>query len=120
MGEAEYAFSGLDRLLHAPARLSIVTALYANKRGMTFSQLKHACRLSDGNLSRHVSRLETGLIVESQKKFVDRIPRTTFRLTAHGTARFEDYIDSIRRIINAQTESRDEMGSEFPGGVVYE
>ena len=48
-----YAYGGLDRVIHERARLSVLTSLIANPRGLTFNNLKQLCSLSDGNLSRH-------------------------------------------------------------------
>ncbi len=120
MSDATSVHSSLDRLLHAPARLSIATALYAHRRGMTFSQLKHACELSDGNLSRHISRMEAESVVRSNKVFVDRIPQTTISLTVRGRDRFEQYIECLRRIVEAQDASVSARHNASSRGVVYE
>ncbi len=120
MSDAHYAFSSLDRLFHAPARLSIATALYSYGRGMTFSQLKEACELSDGNLSRHVSRMVQGSVVRSDKIFVDRMPQTTVTLTVQGRGRFEQYIESLRRIVEAQEISAAAKYTASSSGIVYD
>ena len=52
-----FAYQGLDRVIHERARLSILTSLIANKRGLLFGDLKRLCALSDGNLSRHLQVL---------------------------------------------------------------
>ena len=120
MSDANYAYSDLDGLFHAPARLSIATALYAHGRGMTFSQLKQACELSDGNLSRHISRMEHESVVRSEKEFVKRIPQTTITMTAQGRDRFEQYIESLRRIVDAQEMSVNAERNSLSNGIVYE
>jgi len=120
MSDTNYAHSNLDRLFHAPARLSIATALYAHGAGLIFAQLKQACELSDGNLSRHVSRMEQESVVKSEKVFMDRIPQTTISLTAHGRSRFEEYIESLRRIVDAQATSMNPHGDTSPRDIIYE
>ncbi len=120
MSDETYAYSDLDGLFHAPARLSIATALYAHGRGMTFSQLKHACDLSDGNLSRHISRMEQESVVKSEKVFVERIPQTTITMTAQGRGRFDHYIESLRRIVDAQQMSADAENNGLSHGIVHE
>jgi len=99
MSGGRYAYQSLDALLHAPARLSIVTALYANGAGLTFVELRDLCELSDGNLSRHLQRLESEEVVYSEKDFVDRVPQTTLRMTKDGEARFERYVEQLRAIV---------------------
>ena len=94
-----YAYHDLDPLLHAPARLSIVTALYAHERGVAFVELRELCELSDGNLSRHLQKLEESEVACVTKEFVGRTPRTTASLTPNGRARFERYVEHLRTIV---------------------
>src|SRR5947199_2337421 len=56
--EGRFAYEGLDRVIHERARLSILTSLLTNPKGVTFNDLKRLCSLTDGNLSRHLSVLE--------------------------------------------------------------
>ena len=100
MSEGRFSYSGIDQLLHVPARLSIVTALYANPKGLTFVELRALCELSDGNLSRHLQKLEAEAVVSVEKDFVDRLPRTTVAMTATGRERFERYVDQLRVIVD--------------------
>jgi DNA-binding MarR family transcriptional regulator len=99
MSEGRYSYHTLDPLLHVPARLSIVTALYANRNGLTFVELRELCELSDGNLSRHLQKLESEGVVEAQKDFVDRVPQTTLAMTEVGRIRFEKYVERLRTIV---------------------
>ena len=50
--EGRFAYEGLDRVIHERARLSILTSLVTNPKGLTFNDLKQLCALTDGNLSR--------------------------------------------------------------------
>ena len=52
--EARFAYEGLDRVIHERARLSVLTSLITNPKGLTFVDLKQLCGLTDGNLSRHL------------------------------------------------------------------
>ena len=65
--EARFAYEGLDRVIHERARLSILTSLITNSKGLTFVDLKQLCGLTDGNLSRHLSVLETATMVQIVK-----------------------------------------------------
>ena len=65
--EGRFAYEGLDRVIHERARLSVLTSLVTNPRGLTFGDLKQLCSLTDGNLSRHLRVLERGKMVEIVK-----------------------------------------------------
>lgn len=75
--------SSLDRLLHEPARLAILTALSAC-RSCDFVYLQSLTAISKGNLSNHLQRLEHGGLVLIVKRFRGRIPQTLVSLTAAG------------------------------------
>ena len=49
--------SSLDRMIHEPARLMIITLLYAVEEA-DFVYLQRECALTQGNLSSHLSKLE--------------------------------------------------------------
>lgn len=88
---------GLDRLLHEPARLAIVSALSACDAA-DFVFLQQLTGLSKGNLSAHLSRLEAGGVVEIRKEFVGKIPRTVVSLTTGGRQGVEDYWERLERL----------------------
>ena len=60
--EGRFAYEGLDRVIHERARLSVLTSLATNPKGLTFGDLKQLCALTDGNLSRHLAVLEKAKI----------------------------------------------------------
>jgi DNA-binding MarR family transcriptional regulator len=75
--------SSLDRLLHEPARLAILTALSAC-RSCDFVYLQSLTAITKGNLSNHLQKLEHGGLVLIVKRFRGRIPQTVVSLTAAG------------------------------------
>ena len=90
----------LDRLVHEPARLAILSALSACESA-DFLFLQRITGLSKGNLSSHVGRLEeAGLIVVS-KEFVGRTPRTTVGLTPAGRARVTAHWEDLQHLARA-------------------
>jgi DNA-binding MarR family transcriptional regulator len=93
----------LDRLIHERIRLAMVSALAA-KPSMTFSELKALLGTTDGNLSIHARKLEDAGYLECAKSFVDRTPRTEYRLTAPGRRALERYLDHMEAIIRAARE----------------
>ena len=90
--------AGLDPLIHAPARLMVLTYLYVVE-AIDFVYLKRVTELSWGNLSRHLSKLEEGGYVEIEKTFQDKKPHTMIRLTDQGRAAFRAYKDDLQQVL---------------------
>ena len=95
-----FAYEGLDRVIHERARLSVLTSLAAHPKGLVFGDLKRLCRLTDGNLSRHLKILEEAGMVEIAKAFRENRPQTTCRLTATGRRRFLDYLSVLETVVS--------------------
>jgi DNA-binding transcriptional ArsR family regulator len=87
----------LDRLVHEPARLAVLSALSACESA-DFLYLRRITGLSKGNLSSHLARLEEAGLVTVAKEFVGRVPRTTVALTAHGRDRLDAHWRDLDRL----------------------
>ena len=90
--------SELDRVIHEPARLTII-ALLSSVKEADFLYLLRETRLTKGNLSTHLLRLEEAGYVEIEKTFRGKIPLTIVRLSAGGRAAFQDYRKSMKYIL---------------------
>ena len=90
----------LDRVIHERMRLAIVSALAVNDT-LTFSDLKRLLQASDGNLSVHARKLEQAGYIVCTKGFEDRIPKTTYRLTAAGRRALDRYLDHMEALIRS-------------------
>ena len=101
---AQSRAADLDRLIHEPIRLGIVSALAVNVT-MTFNELKDLLKTTDGNLSVHARKLEEGQYVACEKYFEGRVPRTEYRLTAAGRRALETYLEHMEALIRATRES---------------
>jgi DNA-binding transcriptional ArsR family regulator len=75
--------ANLDRMIHEPARLAILTAL-SEVESADFLFLQRLTGLTVGNLSAHLSKLAGADLVMIDKQFVDRRPNTQVRITALG------------------------------------
>jgi DNA-binding MarR family transcriptional regulator len=84
----------LDPLIHERLRLGIVSALAAHEP-LSFTELRDLLRATDGNLSVQARRLEEAGYVICQKRFEDRKPKTTYRLTAKGRGALEQYLATL-------------------------
>jgi DNA-binding MarR family transcriptional regulator len=82
--------ANLDRRVHDPARLSILTALSACEHA-DFLFLQRITGLTKGNLSSHLSKLEEAGLVETEKRFVNKKTQTLVRLTGEGRETIESY-----------------------------
>ena len=93
----------LDRVIHERVRLAIVSAL-ASAESLTFNELKELLDVTDGNLSVHARRLEEAGLVTCEKSFVERVPRTEYRLTATGRKALNRYLDHMESLIRQVRE----------------
>lgn len=96
---SQYAYQGLDRIIHEHARLSVLTALAAHSRGLRFGELRQACGLTDGNLSRHIQILQAAKMLEVAKTFEGNRPATFCRLTAEGRRRYLGYVEVLEQVV---------------------
>ncbi|GAC1399913.1 MAG: transcriptional regulator [Chloroflexota bacterium] len=89
--------ASLDKLVHEPARLAILTALSACTSA-DFLFLQRLTGLSKGNLSAHLSKLEEGGLVRVDKHFVGKIPNTVLSLTALGRGAIARHWQQLERL----------------------
>lgn len=107
--EGRFAYEGLDRVIHERARLSILTSLVTNPKGLTFNDLKQLCALTDGNLSRHLGVLEKGKMVEILKGHDQNRPLTVCRITSSGSRRYLEYLSTLEQVIqDAAKDTKEE------------
>ena len=86
----------LDKLIHEPARLALLSALAVADRA-DFTYLQRVTGLSKGNLSAHLTTLETAGIVEVEKGYTGRRPKTWVRITVSGHQAVEAYWETMMR-----------------------
>jgi DNA-binding MarR family transcriptional regulator len=97
--EGRFAYEGLDRVIHERARLSVLTSLVTNPKGLAFGDLKQLCALTDGNLNRHLRVLEKGKMIEIIKKHDRNRPLTVCRITPSGRARYVEYLSTLEQVV---------------------
>jgi len=89
----------IDRIMHAPARLLIMTQL-AVIDSADFTFIMNQTKLTRGNLSTHLGKLENAGYISITKEFVDKIPRTLIRITNKGKNAVQGYIENMRQVID--------------------
>ena len=89
--------NGLDRVIHEPARLAVLTVLSACDEA-DFTFLLRVTGLTNGNLSTHLSKLEMNGLVAVEKKFVGKRPQTLVSLTDSGRRQLEDHWRQLKEL----------------------
>jgi DNA-binding MarR family transcriptional regulator len=116
--EGRFAYEGLDRVIHERARLSVLTSLLTNPKGLTFGDLKQLCALTDGNLSRHLSVLEHAKMVEIAKGHERNRPLTVCRITASGRKRYLEYLSTLEQVVrDAARGTQEQQASSLIHGL---
>ena len=104
MGTEFRRIAEVDRVIHEPARLMLVTMLYAMDSA-DFLYLLRETSLTKGNLSSHLSRLQDEQYVEVEKTFKGKIPQTVYRLTPAGRTAFLAYLEKLSRVVECMPKS---------------
>jgi len=96
-------FLQLDRVIHEKGRLAIMSLLAAAPQ-LSFTELRDALSMTDGNMTAHIRTLQESGYVSVTKQFQGGRQLTTFALTARGRRAFTGYIDLLEQIVQ-QTKS---------------
>jgi len=103
-GGAPHSAHEIDRMIHERLRLGIISALAANE-SLTFNELKHTVKTTDGNLSVHARKLEDAGYINCSKSFEGRTPKTEYSLTTAGRRALERYLDHMEALIGRMRKS---------------
>ena len=91
-------FLKLDRVIHEKGRLVIMSMLAASPE-LSFTELRDALAMTDGNLTTHIRALQETGYVSVAKSYQNRRPLTTCSLTAAGRKAFAEYINLLEQIV---------------------
>ncbi len=108
--DSRYAYEGLDRVIHERARLGVMTCLATHPKGLTFSELKMFCALTDGNLNRHLQVLADSKLVVVGKIADQNRRLTRCRITALGRKRYVDYLAVLEQLLE-DARAREQVAS---------
>lgn len=98
MDDGLRSLTGLDRLIHEPARLLIITIL-SMVESADFLFLQRETDLTKGNLSAHLRKLEEAGYVNIEKTFKGKLPLTVCKLSESGQEAFEGYRQQMQTFI---------------------
>jgi len=91
-------FLQLDRVIHEKGRLAIMSMLAASPE-LSFTELRDALNMTDGNLTTHIRTLQEAGYVAVSKSYQNNRPLTTCSLTAGGRKAFAGYVDLLEEIL---------------------
>jgi len=90
MSRGGLTIEGIDRLIHEPARLIVITILNAVESA-DFLYLQRETGLTKGNLSAHLAKLDAEGYITIEKTYKGKIPLTICRLSEAGRIAFGRY-----------------------------
>jgi DNA-binding MarR family transcriptional regulator len=94
-----HPLADIDQIIHAPARLMVLTYLYVVESA-DYVFLMRMTGLTWGNLATHLGKLEEAGYIEMQKEFKGKKPHTTIHLTERGRTAFHEYKKSMQQVLD--------------------
>ena len=91
-------FLRLDRVIHEKGRLAIMSML-ASAPELSFTDLRDALAMTDGNLTTHIRTLQEAGYVSVAKSYRKNRPLTTCSLTPAGRKAFAQYVNLLEQIV---------------------
>jgi DNA-binding MarR family transcriptional regulator len=98
MPDELHSLVDIDRLVHEPARLVILTILNVVEKA-DFLYLLRETGLTRGNLSSHLSKLEEAGYIEIEKTYKGRVPQTLVSITEQGRDAFLTYRQKLNELV---------------------
>ena len=95
---ADHPATGLDEVVHQRVRLGILAIAHEARR-VEFGYLRTHLDLTAGNLSKHLSVLETAGLVDIEKGYEGKRARTWITLTTAGKAALAEEIGHLKTLI---------------------
>jgi DNA-binding MarR family transcriptional regulator len=89
-----------DELILSKTRLGIISALIGGDK-LDFTYLKNVLKLSDGNLSVQIRKLEEAGYIKVEKIFVDRKPKTFCSITIKGQKAIKNLISKLDALVQS-------------------
>ena len=95
----------IDKTIHEPGRLMIMLNLQSVPEA-DFLCLQRQTKLSKGNLSSHLSKLEEAGFIKVRKEYVDKKTRTWMAITESGRMAFDNYRQKLMTILGSKHQDR--------------
>lgn len=98
--------NGLDELVHQRHRLGILTIADEADR-VEFTYLRETLALTGGNLSRHLAVLEQAGLINVEKGYEARRPRTWISISDRGRAALTAELNALQQLVQRQRSGQD-------------
>ncbi|MEU7432509.1 winged helix DNA-binding protein [Streptomyces sp. 2333.5] len=102
---------GLDPVIHQLPKLSICALLAAGPQWVEFRTVREETGLSDSMVSKHSRALEDAGYIEIRKGGIGRRPRTWFRMTPLGQARYGQHVAALQRLLQQEPDQQNNSGA---------
>lgn len=95
----DHPTNGLNDVVHQKHRLGILTVAAESKR-VEFGYLKDTLELTGGNLSRHLTVLVDAGLLDMEKGYDGRRPKTWVSITRAGRHALADEVAALRALVD--------------------
>lgn len=96
--KSKYDIDKISDIIHGRLRLGVMAYL-ADAEAASFTELKDTLKVTQGNLSIQIRKLEDAGYIAVEKAIVGRKPLTTLRLTTEGREAFKIYLDALTGVL---------------------
>ena len=101
----DFDHTAIDELLQSRARLAIV-AFLAGADEAEFVAVRDATKMTDGNASVHLRKLEDAGYVAVRKRFIARKPQSLYALTERGRMALLAYVAHLESLIPPEARGK--------------
>ena len=88
----------LDPIMDSRLRVGIL-AMLLNGDSVDFVRLRDRLESTDGNLAKHLRKLEDAGYVKMEKSFIGRRPRTSYTITDQGREALAKHVQALGQLI---------------------
>lgn len=91
----------LNEVIHQSTRLRIMTLLVhlSEEDRTAYGFIQRTLKLTGGNLTIHLRKLQQAGYVATSKEFLDDKPRTWVQATEEGRLAYGDYLTNLKRAL---------------------
>lgn len=97
----ELPFEKLERCIHEPARLAILSLLINYDDGLSYGEIREQLELTYGNLERHMKVLLENKLIEVDKLQTTGRPQSHAKFSDAGRESFIKYLNNLEKILLA-------------------
>jgi DNA-binding HxlR family transcriptional regulator len=94
----------LNPVIHGKLRLALLSLLTGVEQA-EFTWLRDKTGSTDGNLGAQLARLEEAGYVQVKKKFVQRKPKTLYRMTDAGRQALTEYVQALKQLLGTAIDT---------------